>query len=185
MFVTGRSTTRQARRRCSKLRGRTASLPNAPAAQRACLFSLPAKRWDCLDRISMRSHPTVPREGDRGEREHRWRARHLFRDERCGCDGARTFEPWRRTWRAPRRRDLATTCRQIRCQKKWDSFAAISTRLCLQGIPAVYITDGVKAVDPKIDGLNVLKQWLNTRYHTPGTIWNSRWILNPPRRVLV
>jgi hypothetical protein len=38
----------------------------------------------------------------------------------------------------------------------------------LQGIPAVYITDGVKAVDPKIDGLNVLKQWLNTRYHTPG-----------------
>jgi Zn-dependent M28 family amino/carboxypeptidase len=38
----------------------------------------------------------------------------------------------------------------------------------LQGIPAVYITDGVKAVDGKVDGLNVLKLWLNTRYHTPG-----------------
>jgi hypothetical protein len=38
----------------------------------------------------------------------------------------------------------------------------------LQGIPAVFITDGVKAVDPKIDGLNVIKQWLTTRYHTPG-----------------
>ena len=38
----------------------------------------------------------------------------------------------------------------------------------LQGIPAVYVTDGVKAVDPKIDGLNVIKQWLTTRYHTPG-----------------
>jgi Peptidase family M28 len=37
----------------------------------------------------------------------------------------------------------------------------------LQGIPAVYITDGVKAVDPKIDGLTVIKNWLTTRYHTP------------------
>jgi Zn-dependent M28 family amino/carboxypeptidase len=37
----------------------------------------------------------------------------------------------------------------------------------LQGIPAVYIADGVKAEDPKIDGLNVLRKWLTTRYHTP------------------
>jgi Peptidase family M28 len=37
----------------------------------------------------------------------------------------------------------------------------------LRGIPAVQIIDGVKAVDPKIDGLTVLKQWLATRYHTP------------------
>ena len=37
----------------------------------------------------------------------------------------------------------------------------------LQGVPAVYIADGVKAEDPKIDGLNVLRKWLTTRYHTP------------------
>jgi len=37
----------------------------------------------------------------------------------------------------------------------------------LRGIPAVQIVDGVKAVDPKVDGLSVLKKWLATRYHTP------------------
>ena len=37
----------------------------------------------------------------------------------------------------------------------------------LQGIPAVDITDGVKAFDPKVDGLAVIKKWLITRYHTP------------------
>ena len=37
----------------------------------------------------------------------------------------------------------------------------------LRGVPAVDITDGVKAVDPKIDGLALIKKWLVTRYHTP------------------
>jgi len=37
----------------------------------------------------------------------------------------------------------------------------------LRGIPAVDMIDGVKAVDPKIDGLAVVKKWLVTRYHTP------------------
>lgn len=37
----------------------------------------------------------------------------------------------------------------------------------LQGIPAVNIMDGVKASDPKINGLELLKKWLVTRYHTP------------------
>ena len=37
----------------------------------------------------------------------------------------------------------------------------------LQGIPAVDITDGVKASDPKVDGLVVIKKWLTTQYHTP------------------
>jgi len=37
----------------------------------------------------------------------------------------------------------------------------------LQGVPAVDITDGVKASDPKVDGLAVIKTWLITRYHTP------------------
>lgn len=37
----------------------------------------------------------------------------------------------------------------------------------LRGIPAVEISDGVKAVDPKIDGVAVQKKWLLTRYHTP------------------
>lgn len=37
----------------------------------------------------------------------------------------------------------------------------------LRGIPAVDLIDGVKAVDPKIDGLAVVKKWLVTRYHTP------------------
>jgi Zn-dependent M28 family amino/carboxypeptidase len=37
----------------------------------------------------------------------------------------------------------------------------------LQGIPAVNITDGVKASDPNVDALAVIKKWLTTRYHTP------------------
>lgn len=37
----------------------------------------------------------------------------------------------------------------------------------LQGIPAVYLADGVKAEDPKVDGLSILRKWLVTRYHTP------------------
>lgn len=37
----------------------------------------------------------------------------------------------------------------------------------LQGVPAVDITDGVNAVDPKVNGLEVLKKWMTTRYHTP------------------
>lgn len=37
----------------------------------------------------------------------------------------------------------------------------------LQGVPAVDITDGVKSTDPKINGLDVIKKWLVTRYHTP------------------
>jgi len=37
----------------------------------------------------------------------------------------------------------------------------------LQGVPAVDITDGIKATDPKIDGLAVIKKWMVTRYHTP------------------
>jgi Zn-dependent M28 family amino/carboxypeptidase len=37
----------------------------------------------------------------------------------------------------------------------------------LQGVPAVDINDGVKATDPKVDGLEVVKKWLTTRYHTP------------------
>lgn len=37
----------------------------------------------------------------------------------------------------------------------------------LQGVPAVNISDGVKAVDPKINLLEVEKKWNVTRYHTP------------------
>lgn len=37
----------------------------------------------------------------------------------------------------------------------------------LQGVPAVDVTDGVKSTDPKINGLEVIKKWLVTRYHTP------------------
>jgi len=37
----------------------------------------------------------------------------------------------------------------------------------LQGVPAVNIGDGVKAVDPKINLLEVEKKWAVTRYHTP------------------
>jgi peptidase M28-like protein len=37
----------------------------------------------------------------------------------------------------------------------------------LQGVPAVDVTDGVQATDPKINGLEVIKKWLVTRYHTP------------------
>jgi Zn-dependent M28 family amino/carboxypeptidase len=37
----------------------------------------------------------------------------------------------------------------------------------LQGVPAIDIEDGVKSTDPKINGLEVIKKWLVTRYHTP------------------
>jgi len=37
----------------------------------------------------------------------------------------------------------------------------------LQGVPAVDVEDGVKSTDPKINGLEVIKKWLVTRYHTP------------------
>ncbi len=37
----------------------------------------------------------------------------------------------------------------------------------LQGVPAIDITDGVKSTDPKVNGLEVVKKWLVTRYHTP------------------
>jgi Peptidase family M28 len=36
-----------------------------------------------------------------------------------------------------------------------------------EGVPAVHITDGVSASDPKIKGLDVLKKWWVTQYHTP------------------
>jgi Zn-dependent M28 family amino/carboxypeptidase len=37
----------------------------------------------------------------------------------------------------------------------------------LRGIPAADIEDGIKAVDPKINGIEVQKKWLTTQYHTP------------------
>jgi peptidase M28-like protein len=36
-----------------------------------------------------------------------------------------------------------------------------------QGIPAVFIGDGIHAVDPSVDGLKVQKEWAVTKYHTP------------------
>jgi Zn-dependent M28 family amino/carboxypeptidase len=36
-----------------------------------------------------------------------------------------------------------------------------------QGIPAVSISDGIKSIDPKIDGFKVQKEWMVTKYHTP------------------
>jgi hypothetical protein len=36
-----------------------------------------------------------------------------------------------------------------------------------QGVPALYISDGITSTDPKINGLAVEKKWLVTRYHTP------------------
>jgi Zn-dependent M28 family amino/carboxypeptidase len=37
----------------------------------------------------------------------------------------------------------------------------------LQGVPAVDITDGIKSTDPSVNGLDMIKKWLVTRYHTP------------------
>ena len=36
-----------------------------------------------------------------------------------------------------------------------------------QGVPAVEIGDGIDSTDTKINGLEVLKKWMVTRYHTP------------------
>ncbi len=37
----------------------------------------------------------------------------------------------------------------------------------LQGVPAVDVEDGVKSADPNVNGLEMIKKWLVTRYHTP------------------
>ena len=37
----------------------------------------------------------------------------------------------------------------------------------LQGVPAVNVADGIHASDPKVNGFEVLKKWMVTRYHTP------------------
>jgi Zn-dependent M28 family amino/carboxypeptidase len=37
----------------------------------------------------------------------------------------------------------------------------------LKGVPAVDIVDGIKSTDPQVNGLEVIKKWLTTRYHTP------------------
>ncbi len=37
-----------------------------------------------------------------------------------------------------------------------------------QGVPALYIEEGYKAVDPKVDGKKIQLEWENTRYHLPG-----------------
>jgi hypothetical protein len=37
----------------------------------------------------------------------------------------------------------------------------------VQGVPAVFINDGVKATDEKVDGLGIFKKYLTTQYHTP------------------
>ena len=37
----------------------------------------------------------------------------------------------------------------------------------LQGVPAVDVEDGVHSADPKINGFDLIKKWLVTRYHTP------------------
>jgi len=36
-----------------------------------------------------------------------------------------------------------------------------------QGVPAVDVTDGIQAIDPRIDGLKLQKEWMVTKYHTP------------------
>ncbi len=36
-----------------------------------------------------------------------------------------------------------------------------------QGVPAVDITDGIQATDPKVDGMKLQKEWMVTKYHTP------------------
>jgi len=36
-----------------------------------------------------------------------------------------------------------------------------------QGIPAVWLATGTKTGDPELDGAAIMKDWLQTRYHTP------------------
>ncbi|MBV8146871.1 MAG: M20/M25/M40 family metallo-hydrolase [Gammaproteobacteria bacterium] len=36
-----------------------------------------------------------------------------------------------------------------------------------QGVPALYLSDGVAAADPAVNGLALEKKWMVTRYHTP------------------
>ena len=52
----------------------------------------------------------------------------------------------------------------------------------LQGVPAVDVEDGVKSTDPKVNGLEVVKKWLVTRYHTPLDNMDQPMISSPPRR---
>ena len=36
-----------------------------------------------------------------------------------------------------------------------------------QGIPAVFLSEGFKAVDPKVDGRQVTENWIKKYYHSP------------------
>lgn len=36
-----------------------------------------------------------------------------------------------------------------------------------QGVPSVFISEGTKAIDPKVNGREVTLEWEKTRYHTP------------------
>lgn len=42
-----------------------------------------------------------------------------------------------------------------------------------QGVPAVYIGEGYKTVDPKLDGRKLQLDWESTRYHTPSDDMNQ------------
>ena len=42
-----------------------------------------------------------------------------------------------------------------------------------QGVPAIYVGEGQKTVDPKINGANLADTWEATRYHTPSDDMNQ------------
>ena len=46
----------------------------------------------------------------------------------------------------------------------------------LQGVPSVYIVDGIHATDPKVNGMEVNKKWIDTVYHTPLDSMNQPFV---------
>ena len=46
----------------------------------------------------------------------------------------------------------------------------------LQGVPSVYIVDGIHATDPKVNGMEINKKWADTVYHTPLDSMNQPFV---------
>ena len=46
----------------------------------------------------------------------------------------------------------------------------------LQGVPSIWIVDGIHATDPSVNGMEVNKQWTDTVYHTPLDSMNQPFV---------
>ena len=103
---------------------------------------------------------------DRGQRQYRRRSGKLLPDERCRGPRSRALHAGRRSRGCGQRDGLRRQSRS-HAGGSFSSFAAISIRLCCRACRRSMSKTECNATDPKINGLDVIKKWLVTRYHTP------------------